>query len=319
MKLNLKFAILMLIPLASLGFTYWTAAGAIRKLAEDHIEKQAKLLMEAATAIRGYTETHIQPKMNEESEEKDTNGKSRLVFNKEWVPAFAARETLKTIYHESRQEDTFKEYLYREVSTNPTNRQMDLASDVAGRDETGLIQDFKTTGKQEVHSPIKIEDKPYYYFARPIIAKKENGCMRCHGSPAAAPTSMKDAYHLTEDMIREGKGGFEWEDGQVAAAQIVYVPRSEVEKLVSDATQSILFVLIPAAILMFASFLTGVWWLVIRPVARLSERAEEISMNRISASKIPVRGRDEIAQLTASFNRMNQSLYQMAKQRQKGS
>ncbi len=248
MKLIFKFAVLMLIPLAGLGFTYWAASKSIHELAHSHVEKQAKLLMEAAKATRQYTVKHIQQKMNIDSEKIEPDGKKKVVFNKEWVPAFAARETLATIYGESQKDGSFKGYEYKEASTNPTIKE-DLTSDVNGRDETGLIARLKET---------KLE-----------------------------------------------------ETGEVTI-------NAEVDEIASQATQRILGVLIPAAIFMFVSFLTGVWLLVIRPVARLSDMAEEISKGHLTPYQIPVRGNDEIAQLTASFNRMNQSLYKAVK-RLKGS
>jgi HAMP domain-containing protein len=47
---------------------------------------------------------------------------------------------------------------------------------------------------------------------------------------------------------------------------------------------------------------------VIRPVAKLSQVAEDMSQGKISLEDIPVKGRDEISQLTISFNRMQRSL-----------
>ena len=49
-------------------------------------------------------------------------------------------------------------------------------------------------------------------------------------------------------------------------------------------------------------------YLVIRPVRKLSEMADRISTGDMSLPELPVHGRDEIAGLTASFNRMFVSL-----------
>jgi protein-histidine pros-kinase len=49
-------------------------------------------------------------------------------------------------------------------------------------------------------------------------------------------------------------------------------------------------------------------FLVIRPVRQLSGMADRISTGDMSLPEIPVHGRDEIAGLTASFNRMFVSL-----------
>lgn len=48
--------------------------------------------------------------------------------------------------------------------------------------------------------------------------------------------------------------------------------------------------------------------MVIRPVARLSSAADEISNGNLNVPELPVNGSDEIAQLAQSFNRMYLSL-----------
>jgi HAMP domain-containing protein len=308
MKLTHTFALLMIIPLAGLGFVYWAASESIRELSRFHVRQQARLLMDAAIATRKYTEKNIQPKLQRESKVDQPDGTTRLVFNKETVPAFAASETLKNIYEKS--DNRFKDYEYKEASDNPTDMD-DQASNKNGRDESGLLHLLKT--KEEHEDEITINQKPFYFFARRIIATENDGCMKCHGSPAAAPPSMIDAYMLNEAVKKNEGGGFHWKDKDVAAAQIVYVPRTEVDNLASGAIRRILYVLIPVAILTFASFLTGVWLLVIRPVARLSQMADRISKGTFSTTVLPVYGKNEIAQLTAAFNRMNQSLYKLYK------
>jgi protein-histidine pros-kinase len=55
--------------------------------------------------------------------------------------------------------------------------------------------------------------------------------------------------------------------------------------------------------------LDGVLYLtVIRPVSRLSTMADEISRGNMEVEELPVRGKDEISVLAASFNRMHRSL-----------
>ena len=47
---------------------------------------------------------------------------------------------------------------------------------------------------------------------------------------------------------------------------------------------------------------------VVKPVARLSATADEISRGNLEVSELPVRGGDEISVLASSFNRMYVSL-----------
>jgi nitrogen fixation/metabolism regulation signal transduction histidine kinase len=47
---------------------------------------------------------------------------------------------------------------------------------------------------------------------------------------------------------------------------------------------------------------------VVRPVSRLAARADVISRGELDVPELPVRGRDEISVLAASFNRMHRSV-----------
>ena len=301
MKLTLKFAVLMLIPLAGLAFTGYEAYVALKRLADFHVRQQAKLLMEAMAATRDYTKEHIKSKLDFESEDGE--------FNKETVPAFAAHETLKYITdkHTSEKDtsDTdfhygtsLSQYDYKEACDNPTNH-----LDKANQDEVEIIRGLSTKPSDE--DTIKRKDKPYWYFAKPIVAKKSERCMDCHGDKEKAPASMLRSYGPSI-------GGFNWSEG-VVAAQIVYVPKAVPDQIAYDAARKIALIIF----LVGATTILALWWalvvLVTRPVARLSQMAEEISKGHLSPSQIPVRGNDEIAHLTAAFNRMNQSLYKAVK------
>jgi methyl-accepting chemotaxis protein len=300
MKLTLKFAALMLIPLAGLAFTGCVAYSALEELADLHVRQQAKLLMEAMAATRHYTEEHIEPKLRFE-----TDGE----FNKETVPAFAAHETLKYITGKdtsdtnSPYDTSLSQYDYKEASDNPT-----ISRDKATDDEVEIIRGLSTRSSD--NDTIKRKDKSYWYFAKPIFATKSEGCMHCHGEKEKAPPSMLHTYG-------PNIGGFNWQEG-VVAAQIVYVPKTVPDQIANYAARKIALIIILAS----AITILALWWaltvLVTRPVARLSEMAEEISKGHLSSSQIPVWGSDEIAHLTAAFNRMNQSLYKAVK-RLKGS
>ncbi len=48
--------------------------------------------------------------------------------------------------------------------------------------------------------------------------------------------------------------------------------------------------------------------IVIRPLRRVSKTADSISKGEVKMPPLEVKGRDEIAEVTASFNRMHTSL-----------
>jgi len=47
---------------------------------------------------------------------------------------------------------------------------------------------------------------------------------------------------------------------------------------------------------------------VVRPLRKLSTMADQISVGQMDMAELPVRGKDEIAVLAGSFNRMRRSL-----------
>jgi HAMP domain-containing protein len=52
------------------------------------------------------------------------------------------------------------------------------------------------------------------------------------------------------------------------------------------------------------------WWLVIRPVTRLSRLANRVSLGELKAPAFNATGRDEIGSLARSLTRMRRSLVQ---------
>jgi HAMP domain-containing protein len=52
----------------------------------------------------------------------------------------------------------------------------------------------------------------------------------------------------------------------------------------------------------------GVYYVVIRPLRLVSKAADQASKGQMSTTPLVLRGKDEIADLTASFNRMQISL-----------
>jgi protein-histidine pros-kinase len=57
-----------------------------------------------------------------------------------------------------------------------------------------------------------------------------------------------------------------------------------------------------AAILLFLNL--ALYFIIILPLRRLSAVADRVSLGQLENAELPVRGRDEMAQLTASFNRL---------------
>jgi protein-histidine pros-kinase len=66
--------------------------------------------------------------------------------------------------------------------------------------------------------------------------------------------------------------------------------------------------------LIFLALNLMLWYMVIRPVTRLSRLADQVSQGEnMDAPDFEVKSRDEIGVLTQSFNRMKKSLVQAMK------
>ena len=283
MSLLYKFVSIVLLILSSgLVATGFMAYHQLDRLAENQVQQQAKLMMRAALATRDYTNNHIKKLVKKFPQTNE--------FVPETVPAFAAMTTLKSILEDS----DFKEYKYREPSQKPTNR-----DDDADDYEKILLKDFRQNPDEvrEKWEPSREPGESSWVYARPFIATKD--CLECHNTPDKAPQSMLKKY---------GNNGFGWEEGKVEAAQIVTVPMTVPEEIRNRALLWIIGMMVLFTALTLLALGLALRMIVIRPVARLSEMADQLSRGNLSQGELPVHGNDEIATLTDSFNRMSVSL-----------
>jgi protein-histidine pros-kinase len=102
--------------------------------------------------------------------------------------------------------------------------------------------------------------------------------------------------------------GFGWKPGSVVAAQIVSVPMSVPLQRANQALHLLLTYLAVILITTIAALDAGVYFIVIRPLKLVSVAADRASKGETNQDPLPVKGGDEIAIVTASFNRMQLSL-----------
>jgi len=102
--------------------------------------------------------------------------------------------------------------------------------------------------------------------------------------------------------------GFGWKQGCVVAAQIVSVRMSLPVQIANQAFHRLLLYLIVAMVATMIALDIGVYYIVIRPLQLVSATADRVSKGEKDVAPLVVTGRDEIANVTASFNRMRVSL-----------
>ena len=115
-----------------------------------------------------------------------------------------------------------------------------------------------------------------------------------------APASVVKVYGTS--------GGYGWKLNEIIGAQIISVPMAVPIGLANTAFKTLLGSLIAvfASILVVLNVLLML--VVIRPIKRLSEMADQVSTGNLDVPDVTVKGTDEVAVLSGSFNRMRISL-----------
>ena len=281
MKLVAKFSLVFVIVFG-IGFAAaaYMAHGFLQKNATDEVIQNAQLMMQTALAMRSYTTQQIAPLLNGE--------KFQESFHPQIVPAYAATESFNYL------RTKYPEYSYKEATLNPTNprdRPADWESDVIRIFRDDPSQKSKVGSRETIAGTS-------WYLAQPIVANEP--CLGCHSTAAAAPPSMVAIYG--------GTNGFGWKLHEVVGAQIVSVPASLPVRMADSAFRNLLADMCLVALVTLIAVDLALILIVVRPVSKLSRMADRISKGELDAPELPVHGKDEIAVLAGSFDRMRISM-----------
>ena len=282
LKLLTKFNLILLVIFGTGGFLIsHFAYNFLVSNARREVMEEAQLMMASAKAVRDYTSKDLSPLLLQ-------NPQHRVKFIAETVPAFGATTTFKNL------QKKYPQYTYKEATLNPTN-----TADQAASWEVGVIEDLKN---QPMGTPLVGERDTAagreLYMANAI--KPEQSCMECHSVPSVAPKSMLNVYGTAH--------GFGWKKGDVVGAQIISVPMSVPISAADRAFHDLLIFLITTLLITIAALDLGVYLFVIRPLKIVSMTADKMSRGEKNVSTLKVMGKDEISQVTMSFNRMQMSL-----------
>jgi protein-histidine pros-kinase len=281
MKLRTKFNLVLLgVFSCSLAVTGGLSYSLLQKHARDEVLQNAGIMMEAALSVRGYTVTQVKPLLEMQL---------RRVFLPQSVPAYAATE----IFNELR--NNYTEYTYKEATLNPTNPR-DRATDW----EADIVQDFRNApDKKQILGERMTPAGKALYLARPIqITNKE--CLVCHSTVEAAPESMIKLYGTAN--------GFGWRHNEIVGAQIVSIPMSVPIKKAQQALYTFMGSLFGIFLLIFVVLNIMLSYVIVQPLARMARLADAISTGNMDMPEFVASGKDEIAVLARSFNRLRRSL-----------
>ena len=281
MGLRLKFNLVMLLVF-SLGVTGagFVSYDMLQKNAREEVVHTAGLIMESAVAIRNYTVSEIRPLLSLQLKRD---------FLPQTVPAYAAMRNVTGL------RERYPEYTYKEATLNPIN-----PTSRATEWEASVVEHFRNNrNENELIGERNTPTGPALYLARPIQVKQE-GCLACHGRVSDAPDTMVALYGNVN--------GFGWKLDEIVGSQIVSVPMSVPLKRADEAFFT--FMLSLSAVFLVTIIILNLLlhYIVIKPIKQMSNIAKDVSMGQMDAEEFVYSGKDELASLGESFNRMRRSL-----------
>lgn len=276
-KFNLAIIAAFVVGYASAGF-------ALQQLfitnARDQVLQNARIMMSAANAVMSYTNAEVVPLIGFESKGR---------FLPASIPFFAAQTTFREV------QKKFPDYTFRQPALNPTN-----PNDRATGWEADFIRTFANQPKlAELVAERITPTGQSLSLARPIRID-DPGCLTCHSSPDVAPASLVATYGRDN--------GFGWKLHQVIGAEIVSVPMAVPLLRARHAFLMFMAILLVMCVVIIIILNVLLHYIVIRPARRMSAIATAVSMGDLAAEEYEKKGSDEIALLSAAFNRMRRSL-----------
>jgi protein-histidine pros-kinase len=237
-------------------------------------------MMESAIAVRNYTINEIKPLLAAQEKHK---------FLPQTIPAYSANRYISELQKKN------PDYSYKEATLNPTN-----LSDRAADWEADVVTWFKNHNDQpELIGERDNATGRVLYMGKPIKITNPS-CLTCHSTPAVAPKTMLVAYG--------DANGFGWKMDEIIGAQIVSVPMSlplqRAEKIFYNFLIAIVSVFVVIGILLNILL----HFIVIKPMVNIARQADKVSMGELNIAELDVKGNDEIASVSQSFNRMHRSL-----------
>ena len=280
MGLRLKFNLVLLVVFAlGLGVSGYVSFDLLHKNAREEVLRNAGVMMEAALSMRSYTVGQIRPLLPYDPEK----------FHPQSVPAYSATEIMNALRKK------YPDYFYKEATLNPTNPR-----NKAVEWEADLVNAFRSNPERgEISGMRDTPTGPSLYLARPFQIK-DKACLACHTTAAEAPPAMVKIYGPNN--------GFGWKHMEVIGAQVVSVPMDLPIRNANRAFYTFMLSLSAVFVALFVILNVMMSLLIVRPITRMSEAANQISTGNMEIPEFSEQGSDEVSLLAKSFNRMRRSL-----------
>lgn len=282
MKLKLKFNLVMLVVFSmAFSISGYFSYQQLNDNARNEVLSNAGVLMETVLAARNWAVNEVGPNLREPEEDEG--------FLMMGVPAYAANKVMEDV------KKRYPDYSYREAVLNPLN-----TKNLAAGWEKKLVDQFRANKDLGELWGVRTSSKgSWLYLARPIEIPK-SGCLGCHTTPEKSPTELVRMYGT--------QNGYGWKLKEIVGAQIVTVPLGVPIANAERSFTAFMTTLGLVFIILFVVIDVMLSRLIIGPLNRMAAAADEISKGNLKVEEFSERGKDEVAHLAASFNRMKRSL-----------
>ncbi len=276
-KFNLVFVTIFAIGFVAAGFV---ANNLLQQNAREETLANARLLLEAAKSVRGYTSKQIAPLLSNQM---------KFEFHPQSVPSYSAVENLNAILK------AYPDFSYKEATLNPTNPR-----DKAEAWEVDLVNTLRSSPDQKELTGVReTVVGRNLYIARPLIIK-DAACLACHSTPDNAPKTMVDIYGPNN--------GFGWKLNETVGAQIISVPMAVPLERADATFKTFMLSLLGVFVAIFVALNLMVYLFVTQRIKNLAYVADQVSMGKFDAPPFQTQGNDELSALAKSFTRMRTSL-----------
>jgi HAMP domain-containing protein len=251
----------------------------LRADARREVLGTAELMLDSALASRAYTADEIDPLLVEQMKDR---------FLPQSIPFYAATQNFLSL------RERHPDFYYKEATLNPSNPR-DRATDW----EADIIEQFRNNpATRQIQGERETPIGPALYLARPIRAGAE--CLTCHGLSSSAPATLITRYGHDN--------GFGWQVNEVIGAQIVSASLADASKNAAGMFRSMMVGIVVVLLALLAVVNLALYGMVLRPVRRMADRADAVSLGQGVGEPFASEGSGEIAALSAAFERMRKSV-----------
>ncbi len=267
------------LALALAGFAVYRTWSVSRNHADEIVARQAEMATEFELAVRRYVDEEIYPRALLEAEEDS------------FIPeTMCAPYTSRKVFDEVRK--AFPDYILKFSSEKPHN-----LANLASAEELQILDYFKRNpGIDRWAGELTIAGRPYYANFR--ARRMQMGCLRCHGDPNGAPTSLIARYG--------SQGAFHHKVGEVMAMDTIAMPMDTIRAASMRQVYLQSLVMLLAVAIVCGAVLLVFHRLVSRKLKYITRHFRQLAdQTDIRAiDPIQIGGHDEISELAEGYNQL---------------